>query len=115
MKCKNCFVETYGVFCSQECEKTYNDFDTHVKKWTAPFLILVFLPLLFMIPAFVFFDYFLVFFGLMLLSLGIIMIIFPFATPETISMWGLKRSIKVVRYLGVGMAVVGLLLIIFGW
>ena len=49
-------------------------------------------------------------FGLGLL--GILFVALPFATPETVEMLGVRKSVAVVRGMGVAMAVAGVLLIL---
>ena len=52
-------------------------------------------------------------FGIPLLSVSVLPIIFPFATPETIKWLGIHKSIIIVRLLGVGMMTVLLLWMFF--
>lgn len=45
--------------------------------------------------------------ALLLLGIGAVMLAFPFATPQTVQMLGVRRSVRLVRILGVGMVGAG--------
>ncbi len=48
--------------------------------------------------------------GSVVVLIGVTIILFPFATPETISVFGVRRSIVVARYAGIAIAAVGALM-----
>lgn len=48
--------------------------------------------------------------GVLIASLGIGIIFYPFATPETVKWLGLERAIKIARYTGVIMILLGILI-----
>ncbi len=49
-----------------------------------------------------------------IVALGITIYIFPFATPETIDMIGLKKCIKIIKIIGIGFCVAGIAIAVLG-
>lgn len=48
--------------------------------------------------------------GLSMLGIGVLMLVFPFATPGTVQMIGTRASIRTVRFLGMVTILIGLLM-----
>ena len=107
MKCRYCNVASENEFCSEACTMRSMEFQKYVDRYSRLFLILILGPILLMIPGFVFFDYVLVFLAMITFITGATTIVFPFATPETVSMWGLKKSILAVRWGGLVLLLMG--------
>ncbi|MGL4741984.1 MAG: DUF2116 family Zn-ribbon domain-containing protein [Sarcina sp.] len=85
-------------FCSHICEQKYNNFLNYYKKTKFLFVIGIILTLL--LPVLSFLTKNAILANLSLLLLGLTIILFPFTTPETTSMLGVKKSILIARFFG---------------
>ncbi|MDR1404944.1 MAG: hypothetical protein LBJ20_05215 [Candidatus Methanoplasma sp.] len=106
-RCKYCNDVSEGEFCGEECEASAIEFQEYVDRYSGLFLLAAVGPILLIIPGFVFFDYILVFLAAMMLVLGSTVIVFPFVTPETVSMFGVKKSIRIARWCGYSVLLMG--------
>ena len=92
-------------YCNNSCKEKYDKFFTYAEKWKKTFCILL---------AVIFLSFFIssliiiknnilgnLLFYLTILFLDLLIFIFPFATPETFNLLGVKRSILLVRILAV--------------
>lgn len=113
MRCAYCNKECYGQFCSEGCQNEYKRFEEYAKRHEIHFIILLFGSMLFMVPMFAFIDHAITFLGLMLISMGATMTAFPFCTPETNRMWGVRKSVKVARILGIAMILGGMIMVAY--
>ena len=52
--------------------------------------------------------------GIAVSLLGVVFILYPFATPETVALLGLRRSIIVVRWCGLVTVILGLVVAVIG-
>ncbi len=52
--------------------------------------------------------------GLSTLALGVVLYLYPFATPETVEMLGVKKSVRLVRILAIGIVPLGLWILWMG-
>ena len=50
--------------------------------------------------------------GLVLITLGIVILRYPFATPQTVQMMGVRSSVRTVRILAAPIAVLGFFLLL---
>ncbi|MFA6887344.1 MAG: hypothetical protein WCQ65_10295 [Fermentimonas sp.] len=107
MKCIYCNKDCQGEYCSGECENKVMILEKSAEKYSVLFLLLLFASMLFLIPGIVFNDYLAAFFGAMFLVMGLTLIIFPFGTPETNKSWGVKKTVMVVRVMGIIMVTGG--------
>ena len=67
-----------------------------------PFLLLVFLT-----PCHILFSALAT--ALPLILVGLVIIRYPFVTPETIRFWGIRKSIAVAKKSGIGMIIAGVI------
>jgi len=105
-----CHIECFGTYCGPECQKKCDDFQTHVDKHGIKMLFLLFGSMLFLVPTLAFGELF--YMGAMLASMGLVIIIFPFGTGDSVQMWGLRKTVRIVRILGLAMALIGLLMML---
>ena len=104
-------------YCSEECKDQIVKFADYANKNSKKFLIFVSLDLLSLILLLVMSIAFndkkdlLFAFFVPILFLGIILFKYPFATPFTNTKLGLKKSISILKIIGISLSVVGLSLI----
>ena len=113
MNCLYCHTECPGEYCSAECQKKCEEFESYVKEFTVHFLFLLFASMLFIVPTLVFMNLFYI--GIMLGIMGMTMAIFPFGTDWNIQKWGLRGSINVIRTCGIAMGLAGLVMVVLMW
>lgn len=108
-------VHEKKVYVLPEHEQQLRQFNEHIVRYGKLFLIIVLsLPLLPLILAgFLFLDFItgkliLVATGVVTICLGITIIVFPFSTPETGSIFGLNRAIKITKITGGIVALLGI-------
>ncbi|HNX43638.1 MAG TPA: hypothetical protein PLJ84_04585 [Bacteroidales bacterium] len=108
------FASSGYYYCGEACHEEILQFDKRVKEKSARFLILMAVSALSYIPLMIL--SFLSAYGNIFMSLsiasplvfiGIVMIVYPFATPETNRMWGIRKSITVIKRLGYALAFSG--------
>lgn len=112
MKCKYCNKESCFQYCDDACKKKYDEFDAHCEKYEYLCLILLLIEifgLLLIAPLLAPINYY-IYVCIWLIAMGITMYVFPFATPETIDMIGLKKCIKLVRAISIGLCVAGIII-----
>ena len=73
-------------------------------------LFLLFGSIFFVIPTLVFGELF--YMGAMLAAMGAVIIVFPFGTEDSVQLWGLRKTIKIIRFMGIGMVLVGIILML---
>jgi hypothetical protein len=113
MKCGFCGRESstgWGRFCSEECRIKEAEFMKLAEEKSKIYLILVLVPLLLMIPGVIFIDYAFILFSIPLFISGAVIIKYPFTTPETVEMMGLKKSISFAKGCGVMLILMGIVL-----
>lgn len=111
MRCTYCRSESESDFCNIECEVKYKKYISKEKKYASIALILIFLPLVLLFFIIIDPQNTYAYVGLVILLEGIVFMIFPFATPETITAIGVKRSVQMVRGISLICIVVGTLLL----
>ncbi len=84
--------------CSNYCEKKLRGFVEYANKYALLFICSIFGALLVMIASSVLRIPMVI--PIAVCMLGILVIIFPFATPETVGIIGVKKSITIIRVLG---------------
>lgn len=98
-------------FVHPEHEITFRAFNQYSEKFNKLFLVLIGIALLAMILLQIVLvavnqNLGIIGVGVAVIFLGILVIVFPFSTPETVMLFGLKSAIKLVRV--VGLVAVGL-------
>jgi predicted nucleic acid-binding Zn ribbon protein len=97
--------------CSSDCEHRLRKFNDHVRRFGFLFLSLIGLSLaslvalLFVLPK----ALIPVGLGSIISFIGAALMVFPFPTPETVRLLGVRRSVALVRSLGVLLLVMGVL------
>lgn len=107
-KCKYCGkkIDSNWDFCCNQCENNYKeviDKDTHKINYFMSGIVIGFLIML--CGIFSSSDYVI---GTGIILMGIVVVILPFATPETTTFFGYQKSKNIGRILGVLMIVVGI-------
>jgi len=104
------------VCCSEECKKEVEEFSEYVNKNAVKFLILILSGAFSFVP-FLFLGVFIKnnIFGIMSMScpliiIGITVIKYPFSTPETNSFFGIRKTIKLTRIIGIIFIVISILI-----
>ena len=110
--CKYCNTKTAGEFCSESCRAEFVKFQKYVERYTKLFFLGMFGPMVLIVPAFVFIDYALIFTAAMVFIMGATVIVFPFTTPQTVNMFGLKKSIRIGKWCGLFVVMMGAALIV---
>ena len=101
-------------YCSDNCKHGIEIYATHLNKNVRIFLILILLGILCIIifplvAAILQVKNGLVFsFGFPIFLFGIVFIKYPFSTPETNQMWGIKRSQRILKNIGWALALIGI-------
>ncbi|MGL4991905.1 MAG: hypothetical protein ACRCYE_05525 [Sarcina sp.] len=93
--------------CDEYCEEKFNSFNKYVKKNSKFFLLGILGIFIIYLIGLIFNAFYAISF--LLFSLGILLYIFPFATPQTNQIFGIKKSIKIVKLLGSALFILGLL------
>jgi hypothetical protein len=76
-------------------------FYDRVQRYALLFLVLILISLLGLIVSFCLNNYWSEYLSVAsLVSMGLVMVVFPFSTPETVAMLGVAKSIKIVRVIG---------------
>lgn len=108
-------VHEKKVYILPEYEQQFRKFNTYMLRYSKLFLILVLgLPVIpIILTFFLFFELItgtLILFvtGLLTFSIGITFILFPFPTPETVNMFGLKRAVSIVKIMGALVSLFGI-------
>ena len=104
-------VESVEI-CSDECEENTRKFTSYVEEHARHFLIGIFVfPFIGVGIAFATatFDNGAIGTAIAFGGLGAAMIKFPFATPQTVKLIGLKRSISVIKWSGWGIVISGII------
>jgi uncharacterized membrane protein len=99
--------ETFGVL--PEHEEELRRFVTYQRRFGRLFLLLMVLG-----TAVVIFVRSNVGVGLTMIGLGVVTFAFPFATPETVQMIGMRKSIRSVRYLSILPILIGVAFLLGG-
>lgn len=112
MKCRYCNEESCFQYCDDVCKQKYGEFDLYCEKYKYLFLALIVIEILgfLLVTILITSSDFYLYMGVWIISMGITMYIFPFATPETIDMIGLKKCIKLVRVIGISLCVAGIII-----
>lgn len=97
------------TFCSETCKEDCEKFLGFAKKYEKLFLALVIIPMIICTFASFILGEWVV--CLMIVILGATLTLFPFCTPQTIQLTGVKKSVLIGRILGIALIVWG----IFWW
>ncbi len=103
--------------CSDECRGKLTKYKERVEKNKIKFAILllgyfiIYMVLLLMEAGSARFPY--TSFSWLFGVLGIILVIFPFVTPQTIKLIGVRKSVIFIRIIGICLIIVGLIMLIF--
>lgn len=97
------------TFCSETCKEGCEKFLSFAKKYEKLFLALVIIPMIICTFASLILGEWVV--CLMIVILGATLTLFPFCTPQTIQLTGVKKSVLIGRILGIALIVGG----IFWW
>lgn len=113
-KCLYCNkeIESKKICCDNNCEDSYNNFKNFVAKWKKLFCILILVSIIMVLVGSIF-AIGKPIIGGSLLNLGIILmgvtiIIFPFATPETFKRLGVKKTLLIVRVMALALGIFAL-------
>jgi len=94
-------------FCTEACRLKTIRYQECLERNTKRYLTCVFVPLLLLIPGFIFIDHMFIFMFLMLFIMGIALIVYPFTTTQTIDMMGVRKSMRLAKLCGYGMILMG--------
>jgi len=83
-----------------------------VERYVKLFYIGMFAPMLLIIPMVMLEDYALLLCAAMVFIIGIATIIFPFVTPQTVLMFGLKKGIRIGKWCGYSMLLIGAVILV---
>ena len=103
-------------YCSGECKTQIENFSKALNKQVKQFLYLILVVVLsfivFPVLGFLFSakNFFFISFGIPLICLGVVLFKNPFATPESTRGFGIKKSQKLLRSIGITFMCIGLLL-----
>ncbi len=101
-KCMYCNkkIDSLDQYCSNECKEKGERFLAYCNKWKVVFYMMIAVSIvLLLIPAFSNRNDNLVVIGMV--GLGVTCFIFPFSTPQGVSMYGMRKSKLVVRVLAI--------------
>lgn len=120
-RCSYCgkLITEDKIYCSGECKSKYDEFEKYASKNLNGF-IRIFVAGLITIFAGMSIVVMNSQIGFIVMMTGVVavignLIIFPFATPETVKLLGIKKSILIVRSIGIAFLVGILFLIIGNW
>jgi hypothetical protein len=109
LRCDYCHSDSHTLNTNMECRAKYDEFEAFGNKYQYVFLALLALEtLLFCIMVF-FIDPW-VAMGILLAAMGVTIAVFPFCTPETIEMVGVKGAIRLGRIIGAVLIAIGMAL-----
>jgi len=109
-RCAYCHSDTHTLDSDAECRRKYDKFDAFGNKYQYVFLALLIIEtVLFCIMMF-FIDPW-ASMGMLFAAMGVTIFVFPFCTPQTFDMLGVKGTIKLARVLGIILIAVGLVLV----
>jgi hypothetical protein len=103
-------------YCCEDCKHHIEEYAKALNKQVKQFLYLILTVVMtfILLPAVTALlkDQTLIFiaFGVPAFLLGIVLFKYPFATPESNSKWGIKKSIKVLKSFGITLMFIGILL-----
>jgi hypothetical protein len=90
-----------AYFVCQGHESILCRFYDRVQRYALLFLALILISLLGLIVSFCLNNYWSGYLSVTsLVAMGLVMVVFPFSTPETVAMLGVAKSIKIVRIMG---------------
>ncbi len=112
MRCGWCGKKCNEKFCSKECEENFENFLSFANKNKNLFYLATTLPLLLFILTIVT-EYGYMWVGITVMIEGAVAIALPFATPQTNALFGMKRSIEMVRIIGGILLILGSSLIVY--
>ena len=105
-RCQYCGRPTTGDCCSPRCEQASYGHLAKVEDWGIYYVLGVVASLIILLLP-VYFGYYMVFFGIGLLSLGVTVSFMPFPPSFIVRLFGVRRSVKAFRFLGNATALVG--------
>jgi len=76
-------------------------------------LFLLFGSMFFVIPTLVFGELF--YMGTMFVAMGAVVIIFPFGTEDSVRLWGLRKTVRYIRMIGMVMVLAGMCMMLALW
>lgn len=117
-KCEYCAKEIsyFDQYCSDECQKKAVEFYDMREKYTKVFSVINVICV-FSIPVGLFLLSFTQVVGFTMLSLGmfflgIMIMLLPFPVENMISSMKIKKAVKVTRFIGLGLMILGLIFLI---
>lgn len=112
MKCKYCNNESNFQYCDDVCKQKYEEFKSYCERYKYLFLALIAIEILglLLITLLITSGDFYLYMCVWIIAMGITMYVFPFATPETIDMIGVKKCIKLIRVIGIGFCIAGIII-----
>ena len=109
--CLYCGKAAAGDFCSVSCEQNYYVYRERVEHFGMYYLAgLVLSIALFILP--VFLGYYTQLIGTGLLVFGMIHTVFPFAPHLVIDRFGVRRSMRTIRFAGLALMLLGAVLMV---
>jgi hypothetical protein len=110
LRCDYCHSDSHTLNTNAECRAKYDTFEAFGNKYQYVFLALLIIEMvLFCVLAF-FMDPW-ASMGILFVAMGVTIFVFPFCTPQTFEMMGVKGTVKLARVLGVILIIAGLILI----
>jgi len=111
LRCDYCHSDSHTLNTNMECRTKYDSFEAFANRYQYVFLALLALEtVLFCVLAF-FMDV-VASMGIMLAAMGATLAVFPFCTPETIEMAGVKGAIRLGRIVGAVLIIAGVAMIV---
>lgn len=95
------------TFCGEKCKEDCENFLSFAKKYEKLFLVLIFVPMILCTFASFILGEWVV--CLMMVILGAAITLFPFCTPQTIQLTGVKKSVLIGRILGIVLIGMGII------
>lgn len=114
MTCKYCGKNSPTEYCNEFCKNEYERYMDNVSRNTKWFT-LGFLTAVILCFVGVFTEYVLFIVGIGILIIGFVFVLFPFATPQTVDVIGVRRSVKLVYITGIVFLLLGILSILCGF
>lgn len=113
MRCMFCGKDSPGEYCSEECLEECRRFEAFARRHEMHFLAGVLIPcfgLIASVPLLLIFPWGRAVFSAMIAAMGVVTLAFPFATPDTVRVMGVRRSVRLVRALSSVMLAMALLI-----
>ena len=108
-RCTYCNSVCSGDYCSEECREAGEKFRDYQSRWYKKSRIFMAISILAIIPVAFLFDFSMMFIGILVMLVGVLMYLFPFASEEKYAKKGmyymaLRRSNVSMLLMGAGAA-----------